>query len=383
MTSQNNSTWWFDCNQGKQERPKFEKPNIIGYFSLNMQGGKRDYVGDYSQLVYLSKCMLRKRKVHLNLNNGLDKAIRKPVGKDERIDFILTWILSNYNKITLDPQPEPSRWLKPEFICYRGTLTKIATSNYDDSLAWILCAVKFHGTIYICAYDTEEQKHEQLNQTPNDLKFTSYGFKFEQYMTADHPKSMPRTYEPVNEGSEFSCVYTTKLNDMQLLYPAEMDAVDSDVLLEEPIDWNKINFVEFKTSKELNRNTNLEYWYRKVIRWWCQSYLVGVRDLFCGNRSHKGIVYRVDKKSVQSLEHDLREYNWYVEDCLKFCEQFLNHLKTVVKQDHDKCIYKFYKPTNRRQVELEILPGDSELAFLPDWFTDPVNKIVTSRDNSF
>lgn len=53
---------------------------------------------------------------------------------------------------------------------------------YDEREGWIICAAKWKGTIYLMAFDTEAEKFEILNQTEKDLQFSSWGFKFEQYI---------------------------------------------------------------------------------------------------------------------------------------------------------------------------------------------------------
>lgn len=72
--------------------------------------------------------------------------------------------------------------MRPKFICWRGLLTKIMKTPYDRREGWIICASKWRGTIYLCAFDTEADKHNKANETTRNLKFMSWGFKFEQYM---------------------------------------------------------------------------------------------------------------------------------------------------------------------------------------------------------
>ena len=72
--------------------------------------------------------------------------------------------------------------LKPEFICYRGLLSTLWRTPFEESEGWIVCAVKFKGTIYLCGFDTEEVKDRKQNATARELMMSSWGFKFEQYL---------------------------------------------------------------------------------------------------------------------------------------------------------------------------------------------------------
>lgn len=53
---------------------------------------------------------------------------------------------------------------------------------YDEREGWIICAAKWKGTIYLMAFDTEADTFELNNRTEKDLQFSSWGFKFEQYI---------------------------------------------------------------------------------------------------------------------------------------------------------------------------------------------------------
>lgn len=74
--------------------------------------------------------------------------------------------------------------MSADFVCLRGLLTKIMKTPYDEKEGWIICAVKFRGTIYLCAFDTDADKYEKSNRTIKDLTFMSWGFKFEQYIVS-------------------------------------------------------------------------------------------------------------------------------------------------------------------------------------------------------
>lgn len=79
--------------------PKFEKPTIIGHWSLN---GNREYSQDISQLKYLYEPA--KNQIGFDLNKGIRNVIRKPSGLNEHIDHLLRWILDNAYKIKADPK---------------------------------------------------------------------------------------------------------------------------------------------------------------------------------------------------------------------------------------------------------------------------------------
>jgi len=71
-----------------------------------------------------------------------------------------------------------------DFVCRRGLLKALLCSPYKKTDGWIICASKYRGTIYLCEYYTQDKEVRHINATMIDKRTTSWGFKFEQYMTA-------------------------------------------------------------------------------------------------------------------------------------------------------------------------------------------------------
>lgn len=77
--------------------------------------------------------------------------------------------------------------MKPEFVSYRGLLSALWKTPFEEQDGWIICAAKFEGTIYLCAFDTEEAKKRKANETPREKMMCSWGYKFEQFtLTGKH-----------------------------------------------------------------------------------------------------------------------------------------------------------------------------------------------------
>lgn len=63
---------------------------------------------------------------------------------------------------------------------------------------------------------------------------------------------------------------------------------------------------------------------------------------------------------------------------MNFGDSFLNHVKAVVTEDYNKCIYKFsWSPGG--EVEMTTLYtqiSQSRYTFLPTWFTDKASELI-------
>lgn len=117
----------------------------------------------------------------------------------------------------------------------------------------------------------------------------------------DSPDCAPDTKKPVNEAEEFCCLFNSKLGQNALFYGAEMDGVCSKSVLQEPIDWKKLKFVELKTNRTVKTTWQDRNYRKKLLKWWCQSFLVGVEEVICGNRTDKGFVYELDEVKVSEM----------------------------------------------------------------------------------
>ncbi|XP_015111817.1 decapping and exoribonuclease protein [Diachasma alloeum] len=340
----------------------FKVAKIVGYWSLD---GSRNFHHNSSQLRYWIP--FNEEIVKFDLNDGFALMQRRPDSlDDEKLENILRWIEGNHQKILAD-QRNP-RWLRPHFICYRGPLAKILKSPYQDRYGWMICAMKFKGTIYICPFDTEEEKRQKTKETERDKRMTFWGKRFEHYMLSDTPYHRGDS-SPVNESTEFCCVFESRLNDHRLLYAAEVDGLCSDEKFEDPLPLDRLKFMELKTDK-LNATPGQEIMRKKVksLNWWAQSYLVGVEDIVCGYRDDRnGVVRRLENKSVSGLERDSRKF-WNPSVCMNFYDDFLTFMKRTVKKNYDQAVYKFERLPNSNKIIVETLPATSDYAFLPEWY---------------
>lgn len=147
----------------------FSVPKMIGYFSVNEL---REFVPDASQLRYLK--MPRTSNVQFDLNNGIENFRPKPESvKQERMDFLLSFIVKNVEKVKVKNGYRcHNKLLNPDIICSRGRLVQIMCSQCKNHNKWSLLVSKYKGNIYI----------SQPDGTDDHTKHTAYGFKFEQYL---------------------------------------------------------------------------------------------------------------------------------------------------------------------------------------------------------
>ncbi|XP_045508962.1 decapping and exoribonuclease protein-like isoform X3 [Colias croceus] len=234
--------------------------------------------------------------------------------------------------------------MRAVYVRKKGLMTCVACTPYENREPWKIVALLYQGNIYLCARDTEEKKSRKNNMSEKDKLFTSWGYKFEQYMLSDKPDIEPNPDVPLDETEEFSLVFTTNLKNHKIVYGAEMDGIRCDKqyidavnISEEPDYIIKYlldkEFVELKTSRHIefaNQDRNFRRF--KAKKWWCQSFLAGVETIVCGFRNDDGIVEELKVYKVADLPKMCRKF-WDPSVCLNFLETFFTFVKRCLARE--------------------------------------------------
>lgn len=358
--------------------PFFRQPKEIGFLSLDIN---RKFSCDKSQLKYYVKPQ-DMNTVSLDLKKGYAEMIRKDDNTKEYLNDILLWIKSNLEKFSIpssadtvqkdkniidsDETKLKKRCLNTDFICWRGLLTKLLTTPYENRDGWMIGVTLFSGTYYLCEFETEEKKHQRETTTQRQDEMCCWGWKFEQYLTADSPSGTPDTDSPYNNCEAFCTVVRSRLNDHSLVFSGEVDAVSTSSVNGK----DHSHYVEMKTTREIdNQRQDMNFKRFKLIKWWIQSFLVGIPEIICGYRDDDGIVHRLESIQTHRIPDMIKMLHnpWKPAVCFNFLDKFLAFIKQTVKEDNCKVVYLLqWKP--HQDITCEKLPPDSDYKFLPDWY---------------
>ncbi|XP_043216403.1 decapping and exoribonuclease protein-like isoform X2 [Amphibalanus amphitrite] len=259
--------------------------------------------------------------------------------------------------------------LSTDFVCYRGLITKLMATPYENREPWIICATKWRGTIYLCAFDTEQKIADRQRETPRQKAMSSWGYKFEQYMMSDSPGAAPDPHTPAVESAEFCCVLRSRLGRHSVVYGAEVDGVDPHREAGDGL--SMAQFVELKTSREVEtprqRNSLQRF---KMLKWWAQSFLVGIERVVVGFRDDDGTVHRLHAYATKQLpkEQDF----WSPSVCMNFAAAFLAWAAEQVTGDDPRAVWRFEFEPRRRRVTCQSLGRSERYRILPDWYTENV-----------
>ncbi|XP_076657938.1 decapping and exoribonuclease protein-like isoform X1 [Halictus rubicundus] len=361
---------FFDVNSLKGPADPFTKPQIVGSYSIN---GDNDYCSDLSQLKYYKE----PKNVYFNLDDN-PPTISNSELENEKLDFLLRWMSENFDQLKVHHSSNPTeRWLEPEIVCYRGLLTTLFSTPYDTE-GWIVCASKFKGTIYLCGFDSDAKKLRVSRETNYQKKCSSWGRKFEQYMLADSPFEDPDLSIPLNGNGYLCCMFKSAFGGTALLYGAEIDGIRSSHRITDTSIGKDIELIELKTIslRAITRHGYIKYnRANSILKWWLQSYLVGIPRIVCGCRNDNGVVTEIREYKLTRLEEGFKNC-WDFETCSSFLTAFLERMKATVVRDYSECIYKFTYHPERKTIKVDELKPtpDLEYTFLHLWYIDAVKR---------
>ncbi|ESO08100.1 hypothetical protein HELRODRAFT_169832 [Helobdella robusta] len=280
--------------------PRFRYPTEVGFFSLDSESNFRD---DNSSLTYLYGKRLKNKKLNLDLKVGYDTFVGKKENDIQGLGDIFKWISLHPPFNTLTKKGEKLKSLQTDFICWRGLLRKFLCTPYELNENWLIIVRKFKGTHYLVEIKTDEKKQEEREQTTRLKEMSYWGFKFEQYMTTEKPDGKPVTNVPVNNHKQFVSVF-----------------------LEEKLIAKKIKMTRYK-----------------LLKWWSQSILIGVKKIVAGFRDDDGIVREVTKLYTKNIPDQCQSIRnaWNPKVCFNFLDKLLDFIRENVTDENRSYMFEF------------------------------------------
>ena len=292
-------------------------------------------------------------RVEFDLRKGYETFAKRDESEKEYLDFILRWIMENRVDLT-----------SIDFVCWRGLMTKLLTTPYENREGWIVAASKCRGTWFLYDFETEAKKLRESQMNEEQREMTYWGYKFEQYVATTQRGGQPDVEAPVNNAEGYCRVVKSKVNEHSLVFAGEVDCLDETTTTSAPA------YLELKTSRELANQRQRDNFYRfKALKFWAQSFLLGIPRIICGFRDDEGIVRRLETFQTLRIPHLVREIrdSWSGDVCLRFLNAFLTCVKQhVTSPDPTDVVLFTFEP--RKDIVIWQCPNDSPYVFLPKWF---------------
>ncbi|CAF0849438.1 unnamed protein product [Brachionus calyciflorus] len=304
-----------DIESKKDQKEKYEKFLGIKYLVLP---------DDCTNLNFDLKIGLEKFVPHIPHQNGIDQ--------------LLKWILANKHKISGNDRP-----IKSDFVCWRGLLTTMSYSPYEKYKDWMFSIILHRGTYYMCEIETDAQKNERLNANEISKSFTYWGHKFETYITSDFPSESPSGTEVVpDQDNNFASVVTNRIGEHLLVYAAEIDCC----LNQEHktlSDYCEIKSSKGESKNDLNYERNI-----KFLKWWIQSFMIGIKHIKVGLRNDDGIINKIVDCDLDEI---LVPQRWWKENvCLNLMKEILDSIKKFCTEENH--VYLACRDLNSNSIRM-------------------------------
>ncbi|KAK2761378.1 decapping endonuclease targeting mRNA [Arachnomyces sp. PD_36] len=291
---------------------------------------------------YLDESSLRyyyPPKLPADLNKGFDTFEKLNDSGDEHLDALLDTIIAL--------EKETGSKCEADIITWRGMMTKILTTPFDNMNGYEMNATYYQGSIFIEENNEFKlaQKEAQRSQSmpPGSASqdmMAFWGYKFETLSLIPTPwDTTPREFiesreeHVVNNKAQYCSVVRTGIGEAKLVIGGEVDAVwdCKPQKKEAPINW-----VELKTSAEIYTDHDLRKYERKLLKFWAQSFLLGVPKIVVGFRSKQGILERLEEVETRNIPGDVKKRGkgtWDGNICINFTANFLDWLKMNINED--------------------------------------------------
>lgn len=189
-----------------------------------------------------------------------------------------------------------------------------------------------------------------------------WGYKFEALATLPQPWGETSREEIENRGqkivdnhAQYCSIVETSIGTTSLMIAGEVDCVqgckpDNPT---SPIPW-----VELKTTAVIASDRDLVKYERKQLKFWAQSFLLGVPKIAVGFRDANGRLVAVEEIETMKIPTAVKRQSktWDGHVCISFTAAFLEHLKRIITEDG---VWRIRRVERSNLIEVWRLPDSS------------------------
>ncbi|KAI9782788.1 MAG: decapping endonuclease targeting mRNA [Peltula sp. TS41687] len=158
-----------------------------------------------------------------------------------------------------------------------------------------------------------------------------------------------RDVHVVNNHSQYCSVVKTGFGKTRMVLGGEIDAVwdTKPENKDEPVNW-----VELKTSEEIHNDRDRMRFERKLLKFWAQSFLLGVPKIIVGFRSPRGVLQRIQELETKNIPADVRKgrRTWDGNLCINFAASFLHWLRGIIVEEGG--VWRIRKRENESTIDV-------------------------------
>ncbi|KAI0490897.1 RAI1 like PD-XK nuclease-domain-containing protein [Xylaria cf. heliscus] len=295
-------------------------------------------------------------KLGADLSKGFEKFDKHDDSADEHLDSLLKTIIAH--------EQEERKKIDANIVTWRGMMTKIMSAPFEDRDGFEMNATLYQDCIFIeenHAYkqQTKEQQNKQQRSRPGQFSpdvMTYWGYKFEALSCLPRPwgevsREFIETRDElvVSNKAQYCSVVRTGIGKSVLCLGGEVDAIWDSKPAQKgaPIKW-----VELKTSAEIRDERGMNNFERKLMKFWIQSFLLGVPKIVVGFRSQGGILTKLEEIETISIPETAAKRgvrSWDANTCINFTNAFLDWVRNTI---NDEGVWRISRQPRSSTIEV-------------------------------
>ncbi|KAK8034406.1 RAI1-domain-containing protein [Apiospora rasikravindrae] len=301
-----------------------------------------------------------------DLSQGFESFEKHDDAQDEHLDSLLKAIVAH--------EQEAGKKIDAQVVTWRGMMTKVPTPELLQPRTPLterqIMATPFEdrdGFIeenhaYKQASMQEQRDRQNTGNRRRQPQFSPEvmtfweGYKFETLSTlpatwAETSREYieNRENEIVSNKAQYCSVVRTGIGKSILCLGGEVDAVWD---AKPQVKGTPINWVELKTSAAIRDERGMQNFERKLMKFWIQSFLLGVPKIIVGFRDQGGILRKIEEIRTESIPVKAAHrgvQSWNADMCINFASSFLDWLKQVVNDDG---VWRIRRASGSKQIEV-------------------------------
>ncbi|OAL67925.1 hypothetical protein A7C99_1057 [Trichophyton rubrum] len=291
-------------------------------------------------------------KLPVDLKAGFDTFIQRDESEDKHLNALLDTIIAT--------EKDKGRKYDMDFVTWRGMMTKASPyfihQRYTDIFAFPKGQIFIEESHSYHLEQLKEQSNRRVRPGTHSSDMMSYwGYKFETVSILSEPWDAvsretieARESDVVNNNPQYCSLVRTGIGNIRMLLAGEVDAVwdCKPDKKDDPINW-----VELKTSATIRHANDAIYFERKLLKFWVQSFLLGVPKIIVGRRDQDGYLLTIEEYTTDEIPSIPKRgaNTWDANTCINFASQFLTWLKTIVNSEG---VWKIRKAAKSGQIEV-------------------------------
>ncbi|KAK4451876.1 Dhp1-interacting protein Din1 [Podospora aff. communis PSN243] len=309
------------------ESEPVKRPKEFACFSYDED--HKFHLGDRSLKYYYTP------QLNTDLSKGFESFVKHDDSVDEHLDSLLETIANH--------ERETGKAIDAHVVTWRGMLTKIMAAPFEDRDGFEMNATLYRDCIFI----EENHEYKQASRKEQDRQpwkgpipqevMQFWGYKFETLCTIpDTWSNTSRDYiegredQIVNNKEQYCSVVRTGLGKTTICLGGEVDCI-WDCKPKTP--GQPINWVELKTTAEIRSERDQVNFERKLLKFWIQSFLLGVPKIIVGFRSRDGMLIKteeIETGNIPAIVQQRGRAGWDGNVCINFASAFLEWLRQTI-----------------------------------------------------